>query len=75
MSRSQIPEDKKETHKIRLKLARIEKYTRAEEDMPGTIGGGTRKEKRRADARPKIKLRLETSKINRETKADNLGLN
>ncbi|KAF5941241.1 hypothetical protein HYC85_022408 [Camellia sinensis] len=36
MSRSQIPEDKKETHKIRLKLARIEKYARAEEDMPGT---------------------------------------
>lgn len=36
MSRSQIPEDKKETHKIRLKLARIEKYARAKEDIPGT---------------------------------------
>ena len=36
MSRSQILEDKKETHKIRLKLARIEKYAMAEEDMPGT---------------------------------------
>ena len=36
MSRSQITEDKKETHKIRLKFARIEKYARAEEDMPGT---------------------------------------
>ena len=36
MSISQIPEDKKETHKIRLKLARVEKYARIEEDMSGT---------------------------------------
>ena len=35
MSRSQIPEDKKKTRKIKLKLARIEKYARAEEDTSG----------------------------------------
>ncbi|KAF5950580.1 hypothetical protein HYC85_012573 [Camellia sinensis] len=75
MSRSQIPENKKKTHKIRLKFARIEKYARAEEDMPGTKTSEQEKRNGSPMRGRKIKLRLEPSKINRETKADNLGLN
>ena len=73
MRRSQIPEDKKETHKIRLKLARIVKYTRAEEDIPGTKGVGTRNETLLADARPKIKLRLEPNQGRQPQLELNLG--
>ena len=75
MSRSQIPEDKKKTRKIRLKLARIEKYARAEEDMPRTKTSEQEKRNGSPMRGRKIKLRLEPSKINRETNADNLGLN